>query len=70
MRPAGQVGIVEGTPYASVSSVDIVVQGVGGHGSHLLGDLATANCLIEVPADVTAVTAGEMVAIRKLDEEF
>jgi hippurate hydrolase len=33
VRPAGQVGIVEGTPYASVSSVDIVVQGVGGHGS-------------------------------------
>jgi molybdopterin molybdotransferase len=46
------------------------VSPVGGHGSHLIGDLATANCLIEVPADVTAVAAGEMVAIRKLDEEF
>ena len=33
VRPAGQVGIVEGTPYASVNSVDIVVRGVGGHGS-------------------------------------
>ncbi len=32
-RPAGQIGFVEGTPYASVSSVDIVVRGVGGHGS-------------------------------------
>ena len=46
------------------------VSPVGGHGSHLIGDLATANCLIEVPADVTSVAAGEMVAIRKLDEEF
>jgi len=33
VRPAGQVGIVEGTPYASVNSVDILVRGVGGHGS-------------------------------------
>ena len=32
-RLAGQIGFVEGTPYASVSSVDIVVRGVGGHGS-------------------------------------
>jgi amidohydrolase len=33
VRPAGLVTYVEGTPYASVSSVDIVVRGVGGHGS-------------------------------------
>lgn len=33
VRPAGQVSVVDGTPYASVSSVDIVVRGVGGHGS-------------------------------------
>ena len=33
-------------------------------------DLAAANCLIEVPADVTSVQAGEMVQVRKLDEEF
>jgi molybdopterin molybdotransferase len=46
------------------------VSPVGGHGSHLLGDLANANCLIEVPAEVTSIAAGEMVAIRKLDEEF
>lgn len=32
-RPAGVVSYVEGTPYASVSSVDIEVRGVGGHGS-------------------------------------
>jgi len=33
VRPAGLVTYVEGTPYASVSSVDIEVRGVGGHGS-------------------------------------
>lgn len=33
VRPAGQVSVVEGTPYASVSSLDILVRGVGGHGS-------------------------------------
>ena len=43
---------------------------VGGPASHLIGDLATSNCLIEVPADVTSIDAGEMVAVRKLDEEF
>ncbi|MBM3866343.1 MAG: amidohydrolase [Verrucomicrobia bacterium] len=32
-RLAGEIGYVDGTPYASVSSVDIVVRGVGGHGS-------------------------------------
>ncbi len=33
VRPAGLVTYVEGTPYASVSSIDITVRGVGGHGS-------------------------------------
>jgi molybdopterin molybdotransferase len=46
------------------------VSPVGGHGSHLIGDLAAANALIEVPADVTAIRAGEMVQVRLLDEEF
>ena len=32
-RKAGEIGYVDGTPYASVSSVDILVRGVGGHGS-------------------------------------
>ncbi len=42
---------------------------VGGHGSHLLGDLATANALIVVPEDVTAVAAGDSVQVMLLDEE-
>ncbi len=66
--PAGKVQLVRGL-HASDSG-GAVVSPVGGHGSHLIGDLATANCLIEVAPDVTSVQAGEMVAIRKLDEEF
>ena len=31
---------------------------VGGHGSHLIGDLATANALIVVPEDTTSVLGG------------
>ena len=43
---------------------------VGGHGSHLIGDLAEANALVVVPAETTRVQAGEMVRVLKLDEEF
>ena len=43
---------------------------VGGHGSHLMGDLAEANALIVVPEDVTAVTAGEQVQVLVLDRDF
>ena len=46
------------------------VSPVGGHGSHLIGDLAAANALIVVPEDTTSVTAGEMVQVLRLDEEF
>ncbi|WP_067435487.1 molybdotransferase-like divisome protein Glp [Nocardioides jensenii] len=47
-----------------------VVTPVGGHGSHLLGDLATANALINVPADVTSLTPGDSVQVLLLDEDF
>ena len=43
---------------------------VGGHGSHLIGDLASSNALIVVPEDVTSVAAGEQVQVLRLDEEF
>jgi molybdopterin molybdotransferase len=46
------------------------VSPVGGHGSHLIGDLATSNALVVVPAATTRVQAGEMVRVLKLDEEF
>jgi molybdopterin molybdotransferase len=46
------------------------VSPVGGHGSHLIGDLAGSNAFIVVPEDVTSVTAGEQVQVTLLDEDF
>ncbi len=43
---------------------------VGGHGSHLLGDLAAANALIAVPEDVDEVHAGSQVEVLLLDRGF
>ena len=66
--PEGKVQLVRG--HHATDGGGTFVSPVGGHGSHLIGDLATSNCLIEVAADVTSIRAGEMVAIRRLDEEF
>jgi molybdopterin molybdotransferase len=43
---------------------------VGGHGSHLMGDLAEANALIVVPAETTAVQGGDQVQVLVLDRDF
>jgi molybdopterin molybdotransferase len=43
---------------------------VGGSGSHLIGDLATANALIVVPEETTSLLAGAEVQIMRLDDEF
>ena len=43
---------------------------VGGHGSHLMGNLAEANALIVVPEDVTSLSAGEQVQVLVLDRDF
>ncbi|CAM3445688.1 gephyrin-like molybdotransferase Glp [Nocardioides dubius] len=43
---------------------------VGGSGSHLLGDLATANALIVVPPETTSLVAGDPVSVLMLDEEY
>ena len=43
---------------------------VGGHGSHLMGDLSEANALIVVPEDVHGVQAGEQVQVLVLDRDF
>jgi molybdopterin molybdotransferase len=47
-----------------------LVAPVGGHGSHLLGDLAASNALIVVPEDVTEVAAGDNVQVMLLDVDF
>lgn len=43
---------------------------VGGHGSHLLGDLASSDALIVVPPETTALQAGDMVQVLRLDGDF
>jgi molybdopterin molybdotransferase len=43
---------------------------VGGHGSHLIGDLAQSDALVVVPEGVSTVPAGEQVQVQRLDEEF
>jgi molybdopterin molybdotransferase len=55
----GEVGLDDRGTY-----VDLV----GGPGSHLVGDLASANSLIVLPEDVTAVEAGESVEVLMLEE--
>jgi molybdopterin molybdotransferase len=47
-----------------------VVTPVGGHGSHLVGDLAASNALMVVPEDVTKLAPGDTVQVLLLDEEF
>ncbi len=55
---------------AQVDATGSRVSPVGGHGSHLMGDLSEANALIVVPADTTAVQAGSAVQVLVLDREF
>lgn len=43
---------------------------VGGHGSHLLGDLSAANALVAVPAEATLIPAGTTVPVLVLDRDF
>ena len=44
------------------------VELAGGHGSHLLGDLARANALVMLPEETEFVAAGEHVEVWLLDE--
>lgn len=47
-----------------------LVELAGGHGSHLLGDLARANALLVLGEDVTSVAAGDDVDVWLLDEIY
>jgi len=61
--PAGKRQFVRGV----YNPLGRTVRTVGGHGSHLVGDLALANCLIIVPEHVTRVTDGDDVEVVVLD---
>ncbi|GAB6987736.1 molybdotransferase-like divisome protein Glp [Nocardioides pyridinolyticus] len=54
----------------SVEKDGPAVTPVGGHGSHLMGDLAQSDALVVVPEGVGSVAAGEQVQVLRLDEEF
>jgi molybdopterin molybdotransferase len=43
---------------------------IGGHGSHLMGDLSDADALIVVPAGTTYVEGGSEVSVLLPDREF
>ena len=63
--PRGRRQLVRGE-YAD----DGAVSPVGGHGSHLIGDLAASNALIVVPEDTTEMPAGAEVSVLLLDRDF
>lgn len=62
--PEGKQQYVRGQYDASV------VTPVGGHGSHLIGDLADSNALLVVPPEVTQVAPGDSVQVMLLDEDY
>ena len=43
---------------------------VGGHGSHLLGDLSTANALVVLPEDLDHAEQGSQVDVLLLDRDY
>jgi molybdopterin molybdotransferase len=43
---------------------------VGGHGSHLVGDLAVANALLVVAEEATGLEAGATAGVLVLDRDF
>lgn len=47
-----------------------VVTPVGGHGSHLLADLAAANSLVVVPEEATEIAAGQEVDVLALEQPY
>lgn len=66
--PAGRRQFMRGVLEAAEDPAARAVRPVGGGGSHLLGGLARADCLIVVPEDVTTVRAGDELDVVVLDE--
>jgi molybdopterin molybdotransferase len=66
--PDGRRQFARGT--LSVVDGRLAVTPVDGQGSHMIGDLAESDALIDVPESVTWVEAGETVSVLPLDEDF
>ena len=67
--PAGKRQFARGIVGPAEADGRVEVRPVGGSGSHLMGGLAQANCLISVPEEQTRVEAGEVVSVILLDDE-
>ena len=67
--PAGKRQFARGVISPAESAGRIEVRLAGGSGSHLMGGLAQANCLISVPEEQTRVEAGELVSVILLDDD-
>ncbi len=66
--PAGRRQFMRGM--AATDAQGRYVEPVGGPGSHLIGALAGANCLIVVPEEATALSQGDRVQVLMLDCDF
>ena len=67
--PAGKRQYARGVISPAGAGGRIEVRPAGGSGSHLMGGLAQANCLISVPEEQTRVEAGELVSVILLDDD-
>jgi molybdopterin molybdotransferase len=66
--PAGRRQFMRGM--AGTDEQGRYVEPVGGPGSHLIGALSEANCLIVVPEEATSLDQDARVQVLMLDEEF
>jgi molybdopterin molybdotransferase len=66
--PDGRRQFARGT--LSVVDGRLAVTPAEGQGSHMIGNLAESDALIDVPESVTWVDAGETVTVLPLDEDF
>jgi molybdopterin molybdotransferase len=63
---AGRRGYLRGRLLREVATGEYLVQPLGTSGTQLLTALAEANCLIELPEEVTEVTVNEHVTVAFL----
>jgi molybdopterin molybdotransferase len=66
--PEGKRQFARGAVSLAGEDGRVEVRPVGGAGSHLMGGLAQANCLISVPEAQTRVERGDAVSVILLDE--
>jgi molybdopterin molybdotransferase len=67
--PKGRRQYARGAVGRAKADGRVEVRPVGGAGSHLMGGLARANCLIVVPEQQIRIEAGDVVSVVLLDSE-